>query len=127
MGRHKDVETVDSETLRANCREKVNVGQSYDGYRQEIIKMLQEYKDMWDGRLGQLGIAKHRIVLTSTDIWPINFVPYRAGRKEREFEKMEIDKMIRMNVIEPRDSEWASPFLFAPKKDESLQFLCQLS
>lgn len=40
MDHPKDFETVDSEGLRNDWREKVSVGQFYDRFRQEVIKML---------------------------------------------------------------------------------------
>lgn len=42
--------------------------------------------------------------------------------ESRKFEKAEIDKSLRMNVIEPAKSEWALLIVFAPKKDGSLCF-----
>lgn len=90
--------------------------------RQEIIKVLQEYDHMWYGCLGRIGRAKHRIELTLTDIRPINSALYPAVPKTREFEKTWITEIFRTNVIESAQSEWASPILFAPKKDVSLRF-----
>ena len=85
--------------------------------------MLSEFAEMWDGQLGTITAAKHRIDLDPPDSIPIHSVPYRAGPKAREFEKQEIQKMLSMNVIEPAQSEWAAPIVFAPKKDGSLGFV----
>lgn len=48
--------------------------------------------------------------------------PYRAGEKAREFEKIEIVKMLHMNVIEPAQLHWAWQIVFVSKKDGSLNF-----
>lgn len=84
--------------------------------------MLEQFQSMWDGRLGTIKAAKHRIELTPPNARPIHSVPYRAGPVARTFEKTEIDRLLRMDVIEPAQTEWASPIVFAPKKDGSLRF-----
>ena len=76
---------------------------------------------MWDGRLGNVDAAKHRIKLvpgTKT----VFQTPYRAGPKQRELEKMEIYKMKDAGAIEPSTSEWAAPLVFSPKKNGTLRF-----
>ena len=46
----------------------------------------------------------------------------RDSPKTRELEQFEIDKQLKAGVIEPSNSEWAAPVLFAPKKDGRLRF-----
>lgn len=65
--------------------------------------MVQEFEHMWDGRLGQIGIAKQRISLTSTDIQLATSLPYHAESRAQEVEKTENDKKLRVNVIEPKN------------------------
>lgn len=65
-------------------------------------------------------MTKH-IEMTVLDVSSINYALYCAGRKEHEFEKVEIDKVLLMNLIEPVQSEWTSPIEFAPKNHSSLQ------
>lgn len=60
---------------------------------------------------------KHRVDLPSLDIRRIHSVPYRAVTKAREFERSEIDDMLKMNFIEPPQMEWALPVVFAAKKE----------
>lgn len=67
-------------------------------------------------------MAKLRIELRSQDACTIKSPHYRATSEAREFEKMEVDKLLLMNVIEPAESEWKSPIVFTPKKDGSLRF-----
>lgn len=92
--------------------EQVNEGQFYDGYREEILTMLQEFERMHDWCVGQFGITKHPIELSLPDIPPINLASSNARLEAREFEKNEIDRILQMNVIEQAQSEWASLIWF---------------
>lgn len=40
----------------------------------------------------------------------------------RQFEKHEIYRILEAGVIEPANTEWASPIVMVPKKDGSLRF-----
>lgn len=68
-----------------------------------------------------LGMNKYRQTLdrTSTRKKPVQFTPYRAGQKARDFEKSEIDEMLETKVIELAEMEWATAIVFASKKDGS--------
>ena len=48
--------------------------------------------------------------------------PYRAGPKAREFEKKEVERMLRDGIIEPSQSNWAAPVVLVPKKEGTLRF-----
>lgn len=123
MDRHEHVETVDSEAFQTDWKEQRNMAQSYDGYKQDILKVLEEFEHKCDGRLGRVGITKHCVELIWIDIQPIKSASHSAGPKEREFEKSGIEKMLRMNVIESEQSERAtSPLVFNPKTDGFLRF-----
>lgn len=87
MDPDKDVQTVDSQALRADCRERVNLGQPYDRYQQEITKILQEAEHMWDWILSRPGIAKHCMDLTSQEIVPFGFPHYWTGLNSWQIEK----------------------------------------
>ena len=49
-------------------------------------------------------------------------MPYRQGLPAREKTIEIIQQMMEQDVIEPCTSEWASPVVFAPKKDGSTRF-----
>lgn len=60
---YKNVDIVNSETLQNGWREQMNVSQSYDGYRQELLELPQKFEHMCDWRIGLIEIAKHRMEL----------------------------------------------------------------
>lgn len=70
--------------------------------------MLEEFQSMSDGQLGSINMVRNRLELESPKTWPVYSVPYRAGLKAREFEKYEISKMLKMDVIEPETTKWPS-------------------
>lgn len=89
--------------------------------REKFRNMLKRYSSMWDGTLGEIQIAQHCIELVP-GTRPIAQPPYRAGPKAREVEGKEVEKMLKAGVIEPAQSEWASPVLLVSKPDGSLRF-----
>ena len=90
-------------------------------YRERVRGMLKEFAPMWAGDLGQINTTEHHIDLVPGSR-PVAQQPYRAGPKARELEQREVDKMLREGVIEPSQSEWASPVVMVPKPDGTLRF-----
>ena len=90
-------------------------------YHARIRAMLSKHAAMWSGKLGEITTTEHVIDLKPGSR-PIAVPPYRAGPKTRELEQAEIDRQLRDGVIEPAQSEWASPVVFAPKADGTLRF-----
>lgn len=65
---------------------------------------------------------QHQIELEKTDHLTILSAPYRAGPKARGFEKQKINEMLVRDVVEPAQTEWASPTVLVRKKDVTLHF-----
>lgn len=61
--------------------------------------MLRKHSKMWDGTLGEIKVAQHRIVVVR-GARPIALAPYRAGDKAREIKDKEISKMLKAGMIE---------------------------
>lgn len=87
----------------------------------QLRKLLLDYEDICDGRLGSLKGVEHRIELVK-DTKPIFQQPYRCGIERRKAEEAEVQRMLAAEVIEPSTSEWASPVILVPKPDGSLRF-----
>ena len=90
-------------------------------YHKRIREMLKHHEHMWMGKLGNINITEHQIDLIE-GARPSKAAPYRAGPKTRQLEEFEVKKQLEADVIEPAQSEWAAPVLFAPKKDGKLRF-----
>lgn len=82
--------------------------------------MLTESQSMRNAHFGRISVAKDHIKLLEGSIEPVHSAPYGAGPKFREFEKFEIEKMLKDNKIEPAQTEWAALIVFAPKEDGCL-------
>ena len=92
-----------------------------EGKEAEIRAMLKQHESLWSGKLGEISATKHHIRLIE-GARPFKSAPYRAGPKTRELEEEEVKRQLEAGVIEPSNSEWAAPVLFAPKKDGKLRF-----
>lgn len=75
-----------------------------------------------DGHLGTIRTVKHRIELNDPDERPVHYALYGAGPAARQFEKVEVEKITKMGVLEPDQTEWASPIVFAPENYGALIF-----
>lgn len=64
----------------------------------------------------------HQIKLLELSTRLVHSKPYHAGPKARELEKAKIDKMLHESIVEPTQTECASPIVFAHKKDGTFQF-----
>lgn len=91
--------------VKTDWWDNVNVGEQYAENCQEVLGTLSEFLTMRDGCLGGTGMAIQLIKLSLPIVHPINAAPHRAGLKAREFNMTEIDKMIRMNVVENLQSK----------------------
>jgi hypothetical protein len=87
--------------------------------RSQASELLSHFSDLWDGRLGLINAVEHRIPTHGS---PIASQPYRAGPRAREDIDKEVSRMLEADVIEPAESEWASPIVLIPKPDGSLRF-----
>ena len=101
--------------------DNINLSHVQPEMQPRVRTLLKKYEGLFDGTLGEINITEHRIQLKD-DAAPVHAQPYRAGPSAREFEHTEIKKMLDQKVIEPAQSEWASPVVIAPKKDGSLRF-----
>lgn len=91
MKRYKKIEHAEIERRTHDGRQEVNIDCKFDTYWDKFIKMIKELESMWNGHLGRIGVEKHHIEITLDQTWPICWVPYRAGPRTRELEKMEGD------------------------------------
>jgi len=87
----------------------------------KVHGLLDQFKGMWSGKLGELKATTHHIQL-KPDAKPVYSAPYRAGPQRRlEIEK-KVKKMLDLGVIEPSDADWSFPVVFVPKPGGHFRF-----
>ncbi|CAN8075928.1 unnamed protein product [Agarophyton chilense] len=91
--------------------------------RGRIIDLLEVFETMWSGHLGQIKATQHRIELLP-DSKPIYQQPYHAGPKAREVELKAVEQMLQEGVIEPANSDWASPVVLVQMKGDNRMRFC---
>ena len=99
----------------------IDLSLAEEQYRFRIREMLRKYESMWDGSFEEISTVNHRIEL-HPGTRPIAQHAYRAGAKVREAEQAEVHRMLEADIVEPAQSEWASPVVLFPKPDGSLRF-----
>ncbi len=88
----------------------------------QIRRMLKQHARMWNGKLGEISVTKHRIELLP-GARPVRSEPYCQGQRSREFENETVTKLLKEGPIVPSKSEWASPVVIATKpRSDKLRF-----
>ena len=95
---------------------KISDTLSADEQRQ-LRELLQSFDDVITDLPGNCNLTKHRIILT--DETPIASRPYPVPYAVRESLDREIEEMLRLGVVRPSESPYASPVVIVKKKDGS--------
>lgn len=111
----------DDDRLNHDWRKEMTVADRYKKHKLEILKMLEAYKAVLNGQLGQIKTKKHRNELASDGFQPEHSVLYKAGPTAGHFAANEIGRMLRKEIAQRDTTEWSSPIIFAPGKDSSLR------
>lgn len=103
MTRHKIVESKDFLRPTLNWQEEVIIPESDSEYPSRFIDNLTQISFMWNGYHGRIR-NKHRIELLPISN-PDHTIPDGAGPTVRVFRRLEIEKILSQNVIEPALTE----------------------
>ena len=93
---------------------------------EDISRVLQEYIDVFPEELPK-GLPPKRAsedfkIVLKQDAKPVKKGLYRMSRTELEETRKQVEKLIDLGFVRPSKSPWASPVLFASKKDGGLRF-----
>ena len=89
--------------------------------RADLMVLIDRYKGTLCSIPGQTRLVEHHI--DTPGARPIRLPAYRLPQAYRELVKRKLKEMAAYGIIEPSESEWASPLVIVPKKDGSLR-LC---
>jgi len=101
--------------------EDLDLSEAPEYLHKQIRDTLKTHSSMWDGTLGVIRATQHAIV-TPPDALPIWAPPYRTGPFKLRIIADQINKMLKLNVIAPSHSAWASPVVIVPKKNGKARF-----
>ena len=87
----------------------------------KVTELLHEYQNLFlmkysemKGILGDIRVMKINLKL---DAKPIKKRPYKLNPKYKEKVRMDLDKMLKVGIIEPvKESKWVSPMVVQEKK-----------
>ena len=88
-----------------------------------IQRYLEENQDIYafqGDQLGRVTAWKHRI--PTGDHAPIKQNPYRFSEAQKAEVEKQVSEMMRLGVIVPAVTSWASPVTLAPKRDGTWRF-----
>ena len=91
--------------------------------RERLVKVLLEYEHCFEGGrygLGRTNLAKHTI--DTGDHPPFKMATGRQGWARNRILAEEVDKMLKLGVIEPSQSPWSSRPVLVRKRDNTLRF-----
>ena len=88
--------------------------------RRELQQLLQGFAGVLQGEPGRTSLTEHRIKINGART--IRQPPYRLRHAYYELVRKELEEMQEKGVIEPSNSEWASPIILVRKKDGSMRF-----
>ena len=86
----------------------------------ELSDLLAKFSDVLSDLPGKTDVVHHGITLKEKKA--IRQPPYRLAHAYRELVQKEIKEMLAAGIIEPSNSEWASPIVLVRKKDGSMRF-----
>ena len=89
--------------------------------RGRLKALIDRHHGLWDGSLGTIKETEHRMRL-KPGAQPVRLYPYRMGPRTRQLVGEQVDKMMKLDEMEPRTSEWASTVVLVPKPDGSTRF-----
>jgi len=83
--------------------------------RKEVMDLLEEYQDVFTDVPGLTTLGEHSITLTTNE--PIHSKPYKIPHAMQDTVDEELETMLRMGIIEPSSSAYASPIVIVKKTD----------
>ena len=93
--------------------------------KQQLRELIDEYWMIFsrsDQDIGQVDEVYGQHDIKLTDDTPIKQRPYKIPYAKEQVVNESVEKMLKMNIIEPTDSDWSSPIVLVKKPDGTERF-----
>ncbi|XP_064463444.1 uncharacterized protein LOC135374410 [Ornithodoros turicata] len=98
-----------SYTVEEVTKKAVKNGELNESQMKDIEILVSEFIELFTDRPGSTDAITHDIELTSEQV--IRSQPYRTSPRQKEIIEEEVNKMLVFGIIEPGNSDFASPIL----------------
>jgi len=88
--------------------------------RHEVMKVLEEFQDVFTNVSGLTNLGEHSITLTTEE--PCHSRPYSLPHSMQKEVEKELDDMLKLGIIQPSTSSYSSPIVVVRKPDGSNRF-----
>jgi len=92
-----------------------------EGLQPRVLSSTEQHRPQWSGHLGCIKATDNRIELKSGSK-PVRLNLYRMDLRTRELIKAQVDRMLKLELIEPIQSAWAGPVVLIFESDGGLLF-----
>ncbi|KAI9327695.1 hypothetical protein BD770DRAFT_334370, partial [Pilaira anomala] len=100
--------------------DKIDISTTPTAIKNRYLELMQQYDHIFDwdnNKIGNIDIMEHSIKLKA-DAVPKRVRPYRLSPLETESLRNELEKLLKLGIIEKGGySEWSSPIIMLKKKD----------
>lgn len=98
--------------------EDINVGPVTDEERNELLELLNEYRDCFSKDTASIGCAKSvEMSIRLTNEAPFTYRPYRMAQSEQEVLREIVADLLSSDIIRESTSDYSSPVLLVRKKN----------
>ena len=115
---------LDAKYTKANLKAEVDkCTHLNEEERKQLLSMLKEHEDLFDGTLGAWRSEKYRIEL-KPDAQPYHAKPFPVPKAHEAQLRTEVERLCKVGVLKKVNrSEWAAPTFIIPKKDGTVRFI----
>lgn len=96
----------------------IETGQLNENNKQQLLDLLNRYRDCFAENNSELGIAKSaELEIHLENNRPFTFRPYRMSASEQEIVKTMVEELVKDGIIRESNSSYSSPILLVKKKN----------